>query len=91
VALGRRRLDRPESGKPELLAAIAPKRWWIMTFHKESEAMAEIRKIRAEISEEIKNLSPQEQVDKAKRESEEFEKEFRLKLPRVSKSKERSA
>lgn len=53
--------------------------------------MAEIRKIRAEIYEEIKNLSPHEQVDKAKRESEEFEKEFCLKLPRISKSKERSA
>jgi ribosome recycling factor len=62
-----------------------------MTCHNESEAMAEIRKIRAEIYEEIKNLSPHEQVDKAKRESEEFEKEFCLKLPRISKSKERSA
>ncbi len=62
-----------------------------MTFPKESEAMIEIRKIRAEISEEIKNLSPQEQVAKAKKESEEFEREFGLKLPRVGGNKEKSA
>jgi len=62
-----------------------------MTFPKESEAMNEIRKIRAEISEEIKGLSPQEQVAKAKKESEEFEREFGLKLPRVTKSKGKNA
>ncbi len=62
-----------------------------MKYPKEPEAMTEIRKIRAEISEEIKNLSPKEQVAKARRESEKFEKEFGLKLPRAVKSKEKSA
>lgn len=62
-----------------------------MEYPEESAAMSEIRKIRAEISEEIKDLSPREQVEKARREAEEFEKEFGLKLPRQSSNKEKSA
>lgn len=62
-----------------------------MTMPNESEAMTEIRKIRAEISEEIKGMSVREQIAKARKESEEFEKEFGLKLPRAGKNREKSA
>lgn len=51
----------------------------------ESKAMSEIRKIRAEISREMKDMSPEEQVAVTKAGAKKFEKEFGLELPRVKK------
>jgi len=51
----------------------------------ESKVMSEIRKIRAEISREIKNMSPEEHVAVTKADARKFEKEFGLDLPRVKK------
>lgn len=51
----------------------------------ESKAMAEIRKIRAELSKELKDMSPEEQVAFIKEGALEFEEKYGLNLPRVKK------
>ncbi len=48
---------------------------------KEPEAMREIHKIREQMYEEMKDMSPQERIRKIKEEAEEFKKEYGLKLP----------
>lgn len=49
----------------------------------ESKAMAEIRKIRVELSRELKGMSPAEQVAFIKEGALEFEKKYDLDLPRI--------
>ena len=51
----------------------------------ESKVMSEIRKIRAEISREMKNMSPEEHVAVTKDGARKFEKEFGLDIPHVKK------
>jgi hypothetical protein len=49
----------------------------------ESNVMNEIRKIRAEISREMKEMSPEEHVAVTKADAKNLEKEFGLDLPRL--------
>lgn len=51
----------------------------------ESKVMSGLRKIRAEISREIKNMSAEEHIAVTKAQARQFEKEFGLNLPRVKK------
>lgn len=52
----------------------------------ESIIMSEIRKIRADISREMKDMSPEEHVAVTKADARKFEREFGLDLPRVKKA-----
>lgn len=56
-----------------------------MTGINEPKSMAEIRKIREELSQELKNLTPGERAALIKEGAAEFEKRFGLNLPRLKK------
>lgn len=53
-----------------------------MTMINEPKAMAEIREIRRKLSEELNNMTPEEQIAHIKKGAEELEKEFGFKLKR---------
>ncbi|MEW5945918.1 MAG: hypothetical protein AB1742_06935 [bacterium] len=56
-----------------------------MTIINEPKPMAEIRKIREELSRELKNLTSDERAALIKKGAAEFEEKFRLNLPRLTK------
>ena len=53
--------------------------------NEESKAMKEIREIRARLSEKMKNMTPEEQVEFTRKGSEELEKEFGITFMRRKK------
>lgn len=56
-----------------------------MTIINEPKSMAEIRKIREELSQELKNLTPGERAALIKKGAAEFEERFGLNLTRLKK------